>query len=82
MRKIKLDKNQRARASELYEYMSDEENRLEDGAQELIYNEDRANKAKAENKELIATIFKKEAVLRDVINICKQHIAEKGARII
>ena len=82
MRKIKLDKDQRAKAAELYEYMSDDDNILEDVAQDLIYNQDRANKAEAENKELLATIFKKEAVLRDVINICKQHIAEKGARII
>ena len=45
MHKIKLDKNQRARANELYEYMSDDDNILEDVAQDLIYTRDRARKA-------------------------------------
>jgi len=78
--KIKLDKGQRARAVDLYEYMSDDDNILEDVAQDLIYNRDRANKAEAENERLRWRVAFSKDMLDDwdiACQPCQHKVAHK-----
>jgi len=53
MSKIKLDRSQRVRATDLYEYMCDDEDILEDVAQDLIYKRDEVRQLKARETFLL-----------------------------